>query len=88
MELARGRTDDARRRLEFRDRQLSLAVGALLKRELVLQCRQAHLSVGEQCLRHDNNQQRRDHHRDRNDVEHSPAVSRLAALAPAPASPS
>jgi ferric-dicitrate binding protein FerR (iron transport regulator) len=75
MELTRRRPDDARRRLELRDGQLSLPVGALPERELVLQCGQAHLSVREQSLRHDNDQQGHDHHRDCNDVEHSPAVS-------------
>jgi hypothetical protein len=74
VELARRRTDDARRRLELRDGQLRLPVGALFERQLVLEPGEANLAVGQEGLRDDDGEQRRHDQRHRHDVEHSPPV--------------
>jgi len=82
VELARRRTNDARRRLELRDGQLRLPVGALFERQLVLERGKANLAVGQDGLRDDDGEQRRDDQRDRDDVEHSTAVRYRAIRRP------
>ncbi len=69
VELALGSPHDPRRRLELRRDQLSLAVRALLQRELVLQGGELHLAVGQERLPHHDGQQRDHDHGDRHDGE-------------------
>ncbi len=58
--LVRGCRDDPRRRLELRHRQLALAVGGLLQRELLLQGGQPDLAVRQHGLTHHHRQERTD----------------------------
>jgi len=90
VELARRRTNDARRRLELRDGQLRLPVGALFERQLVLERGKANLAVGQDGLRDDDGEQRRDDQRHRHDDEHPAVVLNRATRrprAPPPARP-